>query len=113
MNDHYGPQETMLARSETAAGAALHTPSSASTVSAKRRRPKTDKELYAEAAERAKSLKEKLLEQRSKNRDRFIEDLYRQFAIEAINCDLDDAERLSKLRATLSDRLDHAPQEVR
>ena len=111
MNDHYDTQGTMLERSETAAAAAPNAPLSTWSQPTKRRRPKTEKELYAEATERANSLKEKLLARRAKNRDRLIEDLYRELGIEAIDGDLDDAERLSELRSQLSERLSPAPQE--
>ncbi|WP_157375023.1 hypothetical protein [Arthrobacter alpinus] len=74
-------------------------------MSATRRRPKTQKELYAEAEARAKSLKEKLLARRVKNRDRLIEDLYRELGVEAIDGDLDEADRLSELRSLLGEQL--------
>lgn len=110
MTEHYDVSETLPERSETAVAATLNTPSSASIVSAKRRRPKTEKELYAEATERAKSLREKLLARRSKNRDQFIEDLYRQLEVETIDGDLDESDRLTALRSTLGQRLGPGPQ---
>ena len=113
LSEHHDVQGTLPERSETAHIATLNPPSSGSPVSAKRRRPKTEKELYAEATERAKSLKEKLLARRSKNRDQFIEDLYRKFRIEAIDGDLDDADRLSELRSLLGRQLSSGSQEVR
>lgn len=114
MSEYYDVQGTLPERSETAITATLHTPSSASSVSAKRRRPKTEKERYAEATERANSLMEKLLARRAKNRNQLIEDLYREFGIAAIDGDLDEADRLSELRSLLSERLGPAgPQEPR
>lgn len=77
----------------------------ASAPRTKRRRPKTEKELYAEAAERARSLKEKLLARRAKNRDLMIEDLYRVFRVEVHDGDLDESDRLSTLRSVLNERL--------
>lgn len=79
----------------------------------KRRRPKSEKELYAEAAERAELLKRKLLARRATNRDRLIEDLYRRFRIAAIEGDFDDADRLSELRSALDERLKLAAPDLR
>lgn len=113
MSEHYDVQGALPERSETAVAATLNTPSAASPVSAKRRRPKTEKELYAEATERAKSLREKLLARRSKNRDQFIEDLYRQLRVETIDGDLDESDRLNMLRQRLGQRLASGSQEPR
>ncbi|MEE1622933.1 hypothetical protein ACQ3I4_14545 [Zafaria sp. Z1313] len=83
------------------AGAAPTMPRRPATVT-KRRKSKTEKELYVEAEERAASLRERLLARRSKNRDELVEDLYRRFRIGAIDGDLDEADRIAQLRAQLS-----------
>lgn len=113
MSEHYDVRGPLPERSETAAEAEPNVPVGTRPAPTKRRRPKTEKELYAEAAERAESLKEKLLARRAKNRERFIEDLYRMFGVEAVDSDLDEADRLSELRSRLGQRLGYGPQEPR
>ena len=113
MSEDNDIQEAQRERSKTATIVAPNAPASAPSVSAKRRRPKTEKKLYAEATDRAKSLKAKLLERRTTNRDRLVEDLYRKFQIAAIDGDLDDADRLSELRSVLGKWLGPAPEEPR
>lgn len=105
MSEHYDTDEAQLERPERATMATRPALVSAPSVSVTRRRPKTEKELYAEATERAKSLKEKLLTRRSQNRDRLIEDLYRKFGVVALDGDLDEADRLGELRSLLNQRL--------
>lgn len=113
MSEHYDFRGTLPERSETATETAPSAPVGARPAPTKRRRPKTEKELYAEAAERAESLKQKLLARRGKNRDRFIEDLYRMFGVEAVDSDLDEADRLNELRSCLGQGLGRGPQEPR
>ncbi|PYI69746.1 hypothetical protein CVV68_01155 [Arthrobacter livingstonensis] len=113
MSDQYDSQRTPLERSETATIAAQNAPLSTMPQPTKRRRPKTEKELYADAEARAKSLKDKLLSRRAKNRDRLVEDLYREFAVEVIDGDLDEADRLSELRSLLGQRLGPGAQGLR
>ncbi|WP_417219574.1 hypothetical protein [Arthrobacter sp.] len=109
MNEKYNSMDMTPERLEAVADAAP----GASAPRTKRRRPKTEKELYAEAAERAKSLKEKLLARRAKNRDHLIEDLYGVFEVEAIDGDLDEADRLIALRSMLNARLGYSSKGVR
>ncbi len=113
MSERYEDRMTLTEHSASVNTATLKSPMRASSVSATRRRPKTEKELYAEVEARAKSLKEKLLARRAKNRDRLIEDLYREFAVEVIDGDLDEADRLSELRSLLGHRLGAEAQGLR
>lgn len=68
----------------------------------KKRKNKSEKERYLEAAARARSLKERLEARRAQNRDLFVEDLYLRFDVAHIEGDFDDAERIETLRARLN-----------
>jgi hypothetical protein len=67
-----------------------------------KRRHKTEKELYQEAMARAHSLRDRLEARRVQNREQFVEDLYRLFAIQEIDGDFDDSERIERLRSRLA-----------
>lgn len=67
-----------------------------------KRRTKTLAEQYSEAEDRLQTLRERLEEQRDKNRLAFIERLYQHYDVKTIAGDHDDAQRLDALRVMLA-----------
>lgn len=69
---------------------------------ATRRRAKSAAELLADARKRVEELEARVAAQRDQNRLDFIERLYDHFLVEPIKGDLDESERLEKLRERLN-----------
>ena len=69
----------------------------------KKRKNKSEKERYLEAAARARSLKERLEARRAQNRELFVEELYLRFDIAHTEGDFDDSERIETLRTRINE----------
>ena len=67
----------------------------------KRRKPKTVEEQLAEALARARALKEKVAEQRDRQRISLVEDLYKRYDIDEIADDPAERQRIAALRREL------------
>jgi uncharacterized protein YmfQ (DUF2313 family) len=69
---------------------------------ARRKAPKSDERLLAEAEKRTGVLHARVLANRDRQRMELVEDLYRQYSVEPVVADVSERKRLATLRARLS-----------
>lgn len=73
----------------------------ANKVQARRKAPKTDEQLLAEAEKRMGLLRTKVIANRDRQRMELIDELYARYSVEAVAQDLSETKRLQTLRAKL------------
>ncbi|MGO4689462.1 hypothetical protein [Glaciibacter sp. 2TAF33] len=74
----------------------------ATKIEPKRKAPKTDEELLAEAEKRTGLLRTKVIANRDRQRLELVDELYMKYSIEAVANDMSERKRLATLRAKLS-----------
>ncbi|MDH6238199.1 hypothetical protein [Cryobacterium sp. CG_9.6] len=73
----------------------------ATRVEPRRKAPKTDEQLFAEAEKRMGLLRTKVLANRDRQRMELVDDLYAKYSVEAVADDMSESKRLQTLRAKL------------
>ena len=67
----------------------------------RRKAPKTDEQLFAEAEKRMGLRRTKVLANRARQRMELVDDLYAKFSVEVVADDMSESKRLVTLRAKL------------
>ena len=67
----------------------------------RRKTPKTDEQLFADAEKRMGLLRTKVIANRDRQRMELVADLYTKYSVEAVADDMSETKRLQTLRAKL------------
>ena len=70
-------------------------------VEPRRKAPKTDEQLFADAEKRMGLLRAKVIANRDRQRMELVTDLYATYGVEAVTDDMSESQRLQTLRAKL------------
>lgn len=73
----------------------------ATTVEPRRKAPKTDEQLLADAVKRTGLLRTKVIANRDRQRMELVDDLYEKYNVEAVADDMSESKRLVALRVKL------------
>ena len=73
----------------------------ATKVEPRRKAPKTDEQLFADAEKRMGLLRAKVIANRDRQRMELVTDLYATYGVEAVTDDMSESQRLQTLRAKL------------
>ena len=73
----------------------------ATRVEPRRKVPKTDEQLFADAEKRMGLLRAKVIANRDRQRMELVTDLYATYGVEAVTDDMSESQRLQTLRAKL------------
>ncbi|TFB53639.1 hypothetical protein [Cryobacterium tagatosivorans] len=73
----------------------------ATRVEPRRKAPKTDEQLFADAEKRMGVLRAKVIANRDRQRMELVDDLYAKYSVEAVADDMSESKRLVTLRAKL------------